>query len=259
MVFRRFGYLRSRLLLDQQDVLRDLELRLDKIDRSDARDADGQRRLCCRTLDENQTRPRRKQLFPRILEEVKIYDGLLSASRSLLQQESPQEDNQSSIASFIWNDGHLTVPDRDYIRHEDDLVALGGDKEYSWVHVLVGETVTRASRRWGKRLFQNTVQAAKSSDPQLAVNLYWKPRIDRSVAVLFRIVIIGLIMGPVFVLYRLRKQDGYVQNSVTLDFTTFFALLCSTCTTAKRHEIFAATAAYCAVLVVFTSPSGNTQ
>lgn len=60
-------------------------------------------------------------------------------------------------------------------------------------------------------------------------------------------------MVPVFILYVLRCRSGAIQNAVTLGFTTFFALLCSTCTTAKRHEIFAATAAYCAVLVVFTS------
>ena len=207
MVFRRFGFLRCRLLLNQQDVLRDLELRLDKIDQSDARDTDGQHRLCCRALDEVQSRPPRKQVFVQMLKELKVYDDLLSASRELLQQESPQRDNQSSIANFIWNDGRLSVPDRDYITHEDDLVALGGDKEYSWVHVLVGDTFTRASRQWSKKLFQNDIQAAKSSDQQLAVNLYSNPRIDRIVALLFTILIIGLIMGPVFVLYRLRKHD----------------------------------------------------
>ena len=105
--------------------------------------------------------------------------------------------------------------------------------------------------------FQNRVQAAKTHETKLRVVLYSKERFDRVVAAFFTMIVVSLIMGPVFILYLLRHRSGYVQNAVTLGFTTFFALVCATCTTARRHEIFAATAAYCAVLVVFTSPNGN--
>ena len=105
--------------------------------------------------------------------------------------------------------------------------------------------------------FQNRIQAAKTHQTKLRVVLYSKERFDRVVAAFFTMIVVCLIMGPVFILYLLRHRSGYVQNAVTLDFTTFFALVCATCTTARRHEIFAATAAYCAVLVVFTSPNGN--
>lgn len=37
MVFQRFGYLQSRLLLQKQDDLRQLETQLDRLDEADAR------------------------------------------------------------------------------------------------------------------------------------------------------------------------------------------------------------------------------
>ena len=39
---------------------------------------------------------------------------------------------------MIWNDASLAIEDRDYIRHEDDLITLEADKETSWVHSVVG-------------------------------------------------------------------------------------------------------------------------
>lgn len=84
---------------------------------------------------------------------------------------------------------------------------------------------------------------AIKSSKKLGFALYTKSRFDKVVAFLFTMIIVGGIMVPVFILYLLRCRSGNVQNAVTLGFTTFFALLCSTCTTAKRHEIFAATAA----------------
>ena len=53
MIFRRFGYLRSRLILNQQDVLQGLEGQLDGVDKADASNEDRMRLLCCRELDED--------------------------------------------------------------------------------------------------------------------------------------------------------------------------------------------------------------
>lgn len=37
MIYRRFGFIQSRLLLDKQDELRELEKKLDKMDRIEAK------------------------------------------------------------------------------------------------------------------------------------------------------------------------------------------------------------------------------
>lgn len=108
-------------------------------------------------------------------------------------------------------------------------------------------------------LFQTRIQKAKTEDPSLAINLYAKARIDFFVAMVFTAVITGFLMGPVFVLYRCQSQSGMILATIMLGFTFSFAMLCQVCTTAKRHEIFAATAAYCAVLVVFISQNAGSN
>jgi hypothetical protein len=92
-------------------------------------------------------------------------------------------------------------------------------------------------------IFQTRVQAAKTKSDELSIFLYSKPRFDFVVACLFTAIITGTIMGPVFVLTRFQNEPGNKKNFIILAFASAFAILCSACTTAKRHEIFAASAA----------------
>lgn len=60
MVYRRFGYLQSRIILNKQDQLRELEKRLDREDKDDA--LIDYKLLMCRDKDEIENRPRVKLL-----------------------------------------------------------------------------------------------------------------------------------------------------------------------------------------------------
>lgn len=60
MMYRRFGYLQSRLLLDKQDELRILEEKLDLMDKQDAELYP--LRLRTRDLPEEDAKPRRELL-----------------------------------------------------------------------------------------------------------------------------------------------------------------------------------------------------
>jgi hypothetical protein len=57
MIYRRFGYLWTRLLLYHQDVLRELKLEMDRTDRREANDPATERRLCYREEDDDQKEP----------------------------------------------------------------------------------------------------------------------------------------------------------------------------------------------------------
>ena len=52
MIYRRFGYIHSRLLLNKQDELRELEDNLNDIDKRDERTTNGKRYLASRELGE---------------------------------------------------------------------------------------------------------------------------------------------------------------------------------------------------------------
>lgn len=70
MVYRRFGYLQARLLLHKQDVLRELEDDLDRMDAVDvSRDPDSMRLR----EDSDIENPQRKALFLEIEKKFKEY------------------------------------------------------------------------------------------------------------------------------------------------------------------------------------------
>lgn len=94
-----------------------------------------------------------------------------------------------------------------------------------------------------QNLFRTRLQQRKLGNSKLKISLYEKTRFDTFVNILFTMVIVALIMGPVMVLYSLRNANGFLLNATAVVFTASFALLCSTATNAKRHEIFAVTAA----------------
>jgi hypothetical protein len=76
MLYRRFGYLQSRLLLHKQDELRALEEKLDLLDKRDNIDPETQRFLKSRDLDDKRGGPR-KALLETIETKFKEYGNLM--------------------------------------------------------------------------------------------------------------------------------------------------------------------------------------
>lgn len=78
---------------------------------------------------------------------------------------------------------------------------------------------------------------------------------------LITIVIFLLLAAPIMGMQRLQslkiEKAMFAAIGVLLVFTLLFACALSLLTKAKRHELFAASTAYCAVLVVFIGLSGS--
>jgi FtsH-binding integral membrane protein len=91
---------------------------------------------------------------------------------------------------------------------------------------------------------------------------YVPERIDRLANTIITAVIFALLVLPMVAMYELSRGD---QRSSPLSafgililFTLLFCVTMHSLTRATRQELFAAPAAYCAVLVVFIS-NFNTQ
>ena len=93
----------------------------------------------------------------------------------------------------------------------------------------------------------------KTADP--TVNFYAPARIDTLVGVIITIIIFVMLVLPVFAMYALSdmgtRASAFEAISMLILFTLLFGFAMSLLTKAKRHELFAASAAYCGVLVVF--------
>ena len=82
MIYRRFGYLRTRLLLYHQDVLREKERDLDEYDEETRADPTMERQLCSRARDDIQAHPKRKQLFEALDEDFRTYGSYPRSERA---------------------------------------------------------------------------------------------------------------------------------------------------------------------------------
>jgi hypothetical protein len=91
---------------------------------------------------------------------------------------------------------------------------------------------------------------------------YYSPaRVEKLVGIFITLIIFALLILPVIAMYKLTSigHGNSTVNAVGLlvVFTLLFSAAMSLLTKAKRHELFAASAAYCAVLVVFISNFSN--
>ena len=89
-----------------------------------------------------------------------------------------------------------------------------------------------------------------------------RSRVEFFVGLIITSLIFVLLVVPVVVMYKMtsvsRSQDSvFTAIGVLIIFTLLFSAAMGLLTVAKRHEIFAASAAYCAVLVVFISNFSN--
>ena len=89
-------------------------------------------------------------------------------------------------------------------------------------------------------------------------------RIDVLLRIVLTILAAALLLIPVLILFKNQptspseiQQKGKIQILTVFLFTLAFSASCSIFTKAKRQEVFTATAAYCAVLVVFLGNTSN--
>ncbi|KAL9619181.1 MAG: hypothetical protein Q9160_006190 [Pyrenula sp. 1 TL-2023] len=222
-------------------------------------DEDKKANLRSRRVDDSQKIPQRKRLFHDLLEDLRIYDELLEHSTRVFELPEPTTNNRVSVAHMIWNDGHLCQEDRDYIRYREDLMALAGEGQRGLVSGFFEGMMKGIGRPIGDRLFKTENQTKKTHDR--FIFLYSNQRIEKAIAIFLILIIVGLLMIPIFVLSEMSNKSSTIKNVVVFIFTSMFAAVCSLSTLAKRHEIFAGTATYCAVLVVFVGhgPPGDSS
>jgi peptidoglycan/LPS O-acetylase OafA/YrhL len=83
---------------------------------------------------------------------------------------------------------------------------------------------------------------------------YNSSRIRKTVKLLIALIVLALLAAPIFSMYKLSsmgtERTTHWALGMLMVFSLVFAGTMSLLATAKRHEVFAATAAYCAVLMV---------
>jgi hypothetical protein len=109
------------------------------------------------------------------------------------------------------------------------------------------------------------MQESKGKSNSEYMVYYTRSRIDRlAISIITFMILIHLVI-PVYILFQLGNKNNSISTGrtnalsigVLLLFTLAFSTVLSLFTRAKRHEILGASAAYCAVLVVFVGNIGS--
>ncbi|EUC41979.1 hypothetical protein COCMIDRAFT_104739 [Bipolaris oryzae ATCC 44560] len=283
-LYRSFSYLHSRVLLDLQDQITCLEKELDEIDWEDHdEDAD---RLKSRDYDVQQPygegEPRTRRVILREIQSKLLeYDEVLIKARTLESFQRPSDRNYRSVRRYCHNQKPLMDAEMDSIRTKEDIVSLHNGREWATfdggVETVIGQIdrllqkVFRTESLPLQKYFRTPEAQEKTTNPY--VSFYSSSRIDKLVNVLITVVIFCLLVVPVVTMYQLTstathaepspadknataavdidKRDTFNAVGVLIVFTLLFSAAMSLLTKAARHELFAASAAYCAILVVF--------
>lgn len=265
MIYRRFGYIHARLLMHRQDELRELEDTLSEMDKKDAKDPDPDRRACLRSRDldeENRELPGRDRvaLLDRIEEKTLRYGQLLQQAQNLVAMNKPPMRDQLSLRNYIEGRQCLVESEAAFAYHKEDLVSLRPGRDHSFVDAFVERMLRTFHCRLFQMIFCSEETASKSTDPS---NRYFtRGRINVFVTMIITFIILLLLVVPIWLLYHLSvtldtNRSNIVCMGVLLVATLAFSAVLSLFTKARRHEILAASAGYCAVLVVFVGNLGD--
>ncbi|KAF8853600.1 hypothetical protein BDZ45DRAFT_69975 [Acephala macrosclerotiorum] len=263
MIYRRFGFIHARLLLQKQDELRIMEEELDRMDRRDK--FQNTKALQCRMEDverQDQIGETRQALLARMENTILRYDELLLKAQQLAAANRPPERDYNSVANFVRHKKPLMQGDDDFIYNKEDLITLRPGRESAWLDAMVEKLLKLFPRTAVKYIFCSKETAAKTTDESLF--LPTKARVDRLVSCLIMITVLALLIVPVYALYHVgssfNKSNASTSNAICIGIllvaTLLFSAALALFTKAKRHELLGAAAAYCALLVVFIANLG---
>ncbi|RDW81917.1 hypothetical protein BP6252_03029 [Coleophoma cylindrospora] len=255
VLFRRFGILHARSLVYKQVELTELEAQLNKLDKADAgtpEKDDNAWRIRYSIHVETERNQARKDLIDKIDQKLKEYDELLLLDARLRKLQRPSKRVHRNFFDYLYTEKPFPADDRRFGNHEHDFISLQ-DHEDSWLDELFHKAIDHARKGFFRKIFVTPEDQAKTDDPHHYY--YSEERLGAVIKTVVAFMSAALLLLPIFLFTALKLSPGSMA-SVTLIFVLVFAAAISGLTSAKRVEVFAATAAYCAVLTVFI---GNTQ
>ncbi|KAI9815762.1 MAG: hypothetical protein M1827_002158 [Pycnora praestabilis] len=241
MLYRRFGFLHSRILLYKQDELGHLEKKLDDLDHQDL--LLDKRCLKDRIRDDAREPQTRKQLLDLIEERLLKYDEILLKSKEVAALNRPSKRDYESVKSYLQIEKPFFKSGLQFIRCKEDFITLRPGRGSAWVDGFFEDILRHIHWRPLTNLFSNEEHRAKSDN--LDLHYHSKKRFSVFIGLTLGILILLLLVLPVYILYQLSTEANrtFVSVGLMLVFTLLFSIVLSVFTKAKRQEILAASAA----------------
>lgn len=150
-IYRRFGQLRSRLLLHLQDEICCLEDKLIKLDKEQESSNQDRIRLHSRRWDERDNNAsERRELISQIDNRLERYDDVLLRQDGLLRLLRTPKSLHRQYFNWIYNEKPLVKDEYSFIYREEDFVSLGMSED-TWLAPLVKD-IGRVTPTWLSRV-----------------------------------------------------------------------------------------------------------
>lgn len=160
--------------------------------------------------------------------------------RTLCTIPSPSSRDYGSFRKWIDAVKPLCREETKFVQHQEDFIALAEKPEGGWFDGILEDTLSMLPRPLARAILSSSSDRKKTDDEYVC--LYSKYRVDILVRLLLTIVTVMLLMAPTAVLF-LVPEHAVVKLVVIVVFTLLFSAALGVFTKAKRHEMFAATAA----------------
>ena len=158
MVYRRFGYVQARLLLEKQEQLRLLEEKLDKLDKQHTTDEEDAEALCTMDIDP-EFKADRDDLMAKVERAFNEYGkncptnsqtnlsyplaDLLLKAQSMIALGKPTSSEYRSVENYIDNEKPLVPDEAKSYYCKEDLISLRPGREHAWLDATIETTLRR--------------------------------------------------------------------------------------------------------------------
>ncbi|KAK4634276.1 hypothetical protein CLAFUW4_01010 [Fulvia fulva] len=258
-----------------------IEGELDDLDRWEKTHGDV-RKLSCRRRDSHRTPEELaaagfpahfKRCRPVLLSDLRLrlleYDVFLLKCKEMVSLQRPSSRDYESVRTWFKDNQPIVQREEHFIRRKEDMITLRSGRESAVFDSLVERCLSRVDdflqRRLRCQIIRNIFLTPELREKTSSgwVRYYAPARVDKLVNIIITIVIFILLVHPVIIMYEVTEmgaqQSALDAIGVLVVFTLIFGMAVSSLTTAKRHELFGASAAYAAVLVVFIGNFGVQQ
>ncbi|EMD00811.1 hypothetical protein BAUCODRAFT_153226 [Baudoinia panamericana UAMH 10762] len=195
------------------------------------------------------------------------YDELLLKTKETMALQRPANRDYETVRTWFRDHEPVIQKEAAFIRWKEDIVTLRNRRESSGFdgfieHCLSGLDGFRRKcfgRSWIQNMSLTAELRKKCTDGDIH---YFSPaRVDALVNIIITIAVFALPVLPVVILYKVmnmgRRQSPL--DAIGVLIVLIFGMAISSLTTAKRAELFGASAAYCGILVVFLGNTGINQ
>ncbi|RPA77095.1 hypothetical protein BJ508DRAFT_175081 [Ascobolus immersus RN42] len=198
-IYRRFMYLRTRVLMKKQEEIRSLEADLEDLD---ARSGEQNRRNLVdlvRELEQHSQKSPSERII--LLEKaeklLRDYDGLLFRHHKILSLRKPREADRVSVQSYICSGKVMFVEDQaSYIKHDYDLASLAPSTTCNWFLGISWPLLKVLYRIPGfQRLICSKEDQLRSRDPEIKFVTAWRA------CVLLALLVI-MLTGGLWVIWK---------------------------------------------------------